>query len=330
MLPSLRSHEVFQSGSERGSSPMPCSRAIPLLRTQAPAATENGPAERRGAPDAGDAADHAAPTPAARLRHDAPEEQHGLRALAEHRGEGDEPHDPESIGGARLVDPVLHLAPDEPSVLPHPPRVPREQGHGGEDDGDGDEVGPDVKERPGQVAHGDPHAHARQETQDSAAGEVADAVASADLLEVGVDDAQDQGGLEGLAQRNDEGGAHGYSATMVALAVSEWYSPTKGYLPGLRAGILSRTVLPAGMTFSMRGVSMSSSSGPLSLFVITRTKGTPALTLMTSGCQRLFSSTRGSSGSAATAAPTNPTAMTRSATNATYPFIATPLLVKWG
>ena len=31
---------------------------------------------------------------------------------------------------------------------------------------------------------------------------------------------------------------------MVALAVSEWYSPTKGYLPALRAGILSRTVLP--------------------------------------------------------------------------------------
>jgi hypothetical protein len=40
----------------------------------------------------------------------------------------------------------------------------------------------------------------------------------------------------------------GYSATMVALAVSEWYSPTNGYLPALRAGILGLTVLPAGMS----------------------------------------------------------------------------------
>src|SRR6266849_6825912 len=88
----------------------------------------------------------------------------------------------------------------------------------------------------------------------------------------------------------------GYSAMMVALAVSEWYSPTKGYLPGLSAGILRRTVLPAGMTFSMRGCCMSSSSGPLSLLVMTRTNDCPALTLMRSGWKRFFSMTSGISG----------------------------------
>ena len=43
--------------------------------------------------------------------------------------------------------------------------------------------------------------------------------AARDLVEVRVDDAEEERGLEGLAQRDDEGGAHGYSATMRPFAV---------------------------------------------------------------------------------------------------------------
>ncbi len=50
--------------------------------------------------------------------------------------------------------------------------------------------------------------------------------ARVDAVEVGVHDAEQQGGLEGLAQGEDEGGAHRYSATMRPLAVFSWYSPT--------------------------------------------------------------------------------------------------------
>src|SRR5207244_11503430 len=266
-----------------------------------PAAVKDGPADGRRERHPRHPADHAGPARRALgLGHDAPEKEDGLRALAEDAGEGDEPPDPQPIARPRLVDAMLDLSLHEPGMLLHPPRVPGEQSHGGEDDDHRDDVGAQIEQGAGEEGHGDAHGHAQQQADRPAPRHKPEAVAGPDLLEIGVDDAEEEGGLEGLAQGDDEGCAQGvlgiYSATMVALAVSEWYSPTKGYLPGLRAGILRRTVLPPGMTFSMRGCCMSSSSGPLSLLVMTRTNDCPALTLMTSGWKRFFSMTRGISG----------------------------------
>src|SRR5262245_44497430 len=93
-----------------------------------------------------------------------------------------------------------------------------------------------------------------------------------------------------------------YSATIFPFAVFSLYSPTKLYVPAFKAGILSRTVLPAEMTFSMRRSLLSNSSAFLSLLVITRTNPSPALTLISSGWNRLLSIVSGmSGGSAATA-----------------------------
>src|SRR5262244_1249537 len=164
-LPSLSSQEVFHSGSENGSRSMPWRRATALLESPAASSmmkmvvTEKKQVRLSRWPPRNIAQPMAAAhaTPAARLCHDAPEEEHGLRALSKDRGEGNEPHDPEAIARASLVDPVVHVALDETRVLLHPPGVPGEKGHRRQHHPHGDDVRPHVKERTGEIPHAHPH-----------------------------------------------------------------------------------------------------------------------------------------------------------------------------
>jgi len=119
----------------------------------------------------------------------------------------------------RLLDPLLELALERPGVLPHPPAVPCEEGDRREDHDGGDEIGTEVEEGAGQETHADAGANARQETKGAPECHVAVIAASANLVEVRVDNAEEKGGLKRLAEGDDEGAAHRYSATMRPFAV---------------------------------------------------------------------------------------------------------------
>src|SRR6266542_854964 len=178
------------------------------------APTEDRPAQGRRRRDAGDAAQDA--TPSSRrggLRHDAPEEEHGLRALPEHAREGDQADDPQPLSGARLVDALLDLAPDAPRVLLHPPGVPGEQEHGQEDHPGADQVGAEIEQRAGEEADRDAHGHARPEPQRAADRHPPEVRAGTDLVEIRVNESKQEGGLEGLAQGDEEGGTHSAAPT---------------------------------------------------------------------------------------------------------------------
>ena len=112
------------------------------------------------------------------------------------------------------------ISSDGARVLAHPPAVPRERDDGHEEDRDADDVGSEIEEGPRQHAHRDAGEHAGEGAEDAAEGDVAVVVARRDLVEVGADDAEKQRRLEGLAERDDEGGAHrSYSATIRPFAV---------------------------------------------------------------------------------------------------------------
>src|SRR5262249_13360172 len=112
-------------------------------QAQPSAAVEDRPAEQSGEPDPEDAGDRGPPAAYdRRLRHESPQEEHGLRALPEHPGERDQADDPELLASPRRVDPSFDVALDRPGVLPHPPTVPGEENHGQEGDAQRDEVRP--------------------------------------------------------------------------------------------------------------------------------------------------------------------------------------------
>src|SRR2546429_835398 len=110
-------------------------------------AAEDHPAERRRRRDAEHArAQRAEARPPRPPRPKPPEKKDGLGAFAEDAGERDEAEHPESTRRLRLLDAPLDGAPHGLGVPAHPPAVPGEETHGGEDDSGADEIGPEVQQ----------------------------------------------------------------------------------------------------------------------------------------------------------------------------------------
>src|SRR5262249_21469694 len=113
-----------------------------LAEAHALASVEDAPAQPGGREHTGHARCDAAPSGRRRrFRHDAPEKDDGFGSLPEYAGERDQTDDPETLRRTRLVDALLDITPDAPRVLLHPPRVPREEDDGDEENRGADDVG---------------------------------------------------------------------------------------------------------------------------------------------------------------------------------------------
>src|SRR5262245_18250938 len=108
----------------------------------------------------------------------------------------------------RRVDATLEIATHLAGVPPHPPAVPGQQRYRAEDDDERDDVGADVRERAAERADRDAHGDRREDGEGAAERDVAATLGMADLRKIGVDNAEQQRGLEALAQDDDERRAH--------------------------------------------------------------------------------------------------------------------------
>src|SRR4030095_17254786 len=75
-------------------------------------------------------------------------------------------------------------------------------------DSEPEDVGAEIEQGPGQDGHEHAELNAGQHAEQPASRDVVILALGADLLEIGVDDAQDERGLEAFSKRDDEGAAH--------------------------------------------------------------------------------------------------------------------------
>src|SRR5262249_23633979 len=135
-------------------------------------------------------------------------EEDGLGTLAEDSGKGDEADRPETAARFGGLYALLDFAAQRASVLAHPPAVPRQEADRREDDGGGDQIGAEIRQRTRQHGDGDAHEDAGQEADPRSHGHVAKLVAASEAIERGVHEAEKQRGLEALARSDEESGAH--------------------------------------------------------------------------------------------------------------------------